>query len=77
MLTLVSIEFSYNDAPEKIHKKKSMKNRLNPNDYQRFEKKVSSIKKNSKFVEIEEVKEDGYIQQILDKSEVFSNISAI
>lgn len=58
-------------------KKKSLNDHFDPEEYKKFEKKTSSIKKTDKFVEVEEIKEDGYFQQILDKSEVFSNISAI
>lgn len=71
------IEFSYNDAPQKLQKKKSLKQEINPEDYKKVEKKSSSIKKTDKCVEVEEVKEEGYFHHILDKSEVFSNISAI
>jgi len=70
-------EFSYNDAPQKLQKKKSLKQEINPEDYKKVEKKSSSIKKTEKCIEVEEVKEEGYFHHILDKSEVFSNISAI
>eukprot|EP00344_Euplotes_crassus_P008986 CAMPEP_0197001432 /NCGR_PEP_ID=MMETSP1380-20130617/6133_1 /TAXON_ID=5936 /ORGANISM="Euplotes crassus, Strain CT5" /LENGTH=435 /DNA_ID=CAMNT_0042419099 /DNA_START=723 /DNA_END=2027 /DNA_ORIENTATION=- len=70
-------ELMKNEGPNTVQKKKSLKQRLSPSDYQKFERKTSNIKKTDKFVDIEEVKEDGYFQSILDKSEVFSNISAI
>lgn len=71
------IELMNSEGPNTVQKKKSLKQRLSPSDYQKFERKTSNIKKTDKFVDIEEVKEDGYFQNILDKSEVFSNISAI